>query len=102
MVLSITCRTISLGRSLGLLYGISLGVTYRAISGRPQDVGRKHPGDVGRRHPLALHIGPYEVVPWTLYFHVLRMSLVDVLGTSAGDVPQRYLEDHMGTSRGRL
>ena len=81
---------------------MSLGVTYIPIWGRPQEVGRKHPGDVGRGRPLVLHIGPYEDLPWTLYFYVLGMSVVDVLGKSARDVPRHYIEDYMGTSRGRL
>ena len=38
----------------------------------------------------------------TLYFNVQRTSVEDVLRTSAGDVPWRYIEDHMGTSIGRL
>ena len=67
---------------------------------------------------MALYIGPYWDVPWTLHFNVLRrsvgdviMTLVedvhrtlvgDVLRTSAGDVPWHYIEDHMGTSIGCL
>ena len=38
----------------------------------------------------------------TSYFNVQRTSVEDVLRTSAGDVPWRYIEDHMGTSIGRL
>ena len=110
MDLSIACRAICMGRSLGRLYGtslgrqqgMSLGVTYRAILGRPQDVDRRRPRDVGRGCPLALHIGPYGEVPWTLHFHILGTSAGDVLRTSAGEVPWRYIEDHTGTSTGRL
>ena len=60
--------------------------------------------------PMALHIGQYGDVPrtlrWyvlrTLYLNVLRTSVEDVLRTSIGDIPWRYIEDHMGTSIGRL
>ena len=98
--------------------GTLVGVTYRAMWERLPDVGRRRPRDVGRGRPLALHIGPYGDVPWTLHFHVLGTSVRDVLRTSvryvlgtltgdvlrtlAGDIPWRYIEDHMGTSTGRL
>ena len=88
--------------SVGDVLGTLVGVSYRAVWGRLQDVGR------GR--PLVLHIGPYGDVPWTLHFHVLRTSVRDVLETlagnvlrkSAGDIPWRYIEGHKGTSTGRL
>ena len=37
-----------------------------------------------------------------LHWDVLRTSIEDVLRTSAGDIPWRYIEDHMATSIGRL
>ena len=44
--------------------------------------------------PLELQIRPY--------WDVLVTSAGHVLKTSTGDVPSRYIEDHMGTSIGRL
>ena len=38
----------------------------------------------------------------TLYFNVQRTSVEEVVRTLAGSVPWRYIEDHMGTSIGRL
>ena len=64
-----------------------------------RDVLRTLVGDI--HETLALHTGPYGDVPWTLHFHVLGTSVGSFLGTSAGDVPWRYIEDHMGTSSGR-
>ena len=43
---------------------------------------------------MALHIGHYGDVPRTLHWDILR--------TLAGDIPWRYIEDHMGKSVGRL
>ena len=70
--------------------GTSLGVTYRALWGRPpevtlgrpqdvlfqrpKDVGRGRPQDVGRRRPLALHTGLYGDVHRTFFGDVLRTS----------------------------
>ena len=72
--------------------GISFGVTYSTLWGRPQDVilgrpqdvlfqrpknvGRGRPLDVGRWRPLALHRRPYG--------DVHRTSFGDVLKTSSG------------------
>ena len=47
-------------------------------------------------------MGHYGDVRRTSYFNVQRTSVEDVLRMSAGDVPWRYIEDHMGTSIGRL
>ena len=44
--------------------------------------------------PLELQIRPY--------WDVLVTSAGNVLKTSKGDVPWRYIEDNMGTSIGRL
>ena len=63
---------------------------------------RRRPEDVGRGLPLALHIGQYGDVPRMLRWYVLRTLVEDVLRTSIGDIPWRYIEDHMGTSIGRL
>ena len=38
----------------------------------------------------------------TSYFNGLRTSVEDVLRVSVGDVPWRYIEDHIGTFIGRL
>ena len=59
---------------------------------------------------MVLDIGRYgdvlQTLHWnvlsTSYFNVLRTSVEDVLRTLVGDVPWRYIEDHMGTSIGRL
>ena len=63
----------------------SLGVTYRAISGRPRYVTLarpqgvmvqccQFPQEVGRVRPLALNRGPYGDVHMTFLGDVLRMS----------------------------
>ena len=51
---------------------------------------------------MVLHIGMYGDVLRTSYFNVLQTLVEDVLRKSEGDVPWRYIEDHMGTSLGRL
>ena len=59
---------------------------------------------------MALHVGEYGHVLRTLhwdvlstsYFNVLRTSVEVVFKTLVGDVPWRYIENHMGTSIGRL
>ena len=59
---------------------------------------------------MALHVGEYGHILRTLYWDVLRASYFNVLWTSVevvlrtlvGDVPWRYIEDHVGTSIGRL
>ena len=38
---------------------------------------------------------------WRHVSLALRTSVDDVLMTSVGDAPWRYIEDHMGTSSGR-
>ena len=57
---------------------------------------------------MVLHIGQsgdflrtlhWDVLRWS-YFNVLRMPLEDVLRTSVGDIPWRYIEDHIWTSSG--
>ena len=55
MALSIACRTIRMGQSLGRPWDTGRG--------RPQDIGRRHPRDVGRGRPFALLIEPYRDVP---------------------------------------
>ena len=80
------------------------------IWGLPHNVCRRCPQDLSRGHPLALHIGQYGDVLRTLHWDVLRMSyfsllrgsVEDLLRTLAGDVPNRYVMDHMGMSIGRL
>ena len=96
--------------SLGRLSALLIENHIRTSSGRPRDVCRRRPQDVCRGRPLELHIGHYGDVLRTLhwdflrtsYFIVQRASVKDVLRTLAGDVPWRYIEDHMGTSIGRL
>ena len=81
--------------SLERQYGASLGAIYRNIWGLPQDVTLRRPQDVifgrpedvGRVHPLALHIGPYRGVIWTLHRDFLKTSYLDVLRRSVGNVP---------------
>ena len=59
---------------------------------------------------MALHIGQcgdvLRKLHWNVlkksYFNVLRMLVKDTLKTSAGDVPWRYIEDHMGMCIGCL
>ena len=78
--------------------------------GRPHNVCRGRPQGVGKGSPVALHIGWYgdllREIHWdvlrTSYFSVLRTSAEDVLRTLLGEVPWRYIEDHMVTSIGRL
>ena len=38
----------------------------------------------------------------TSYFNFLRTLLEDVFKTSVGNVPRRYIQDHMGVFIGRL
>ena len=64
----------------------------RTSLGRPR-VSKVRPQDVGSTHPLELQIKPY--------WDVLVTSALEVLKTSAGDVPWRYIQDIMGTSSGR-
>ena len=51
---------------------------------------------------MALHMGQYVDVLRTFYWDVLRTSYFNVLRTLVGEVPWRYIEDHMGTFIGRL
>ena len=59
---------------------------------------------------MALHMGQYgnflRMLYWDVlrasYFNVLRTSVKDVLRTFVGNIPRCYIEDHMGTSIGRL
>ena len=62
--------------------------------GRPQDVSEGLHQGVGRTPLLELNIKPYR--------DVLITSAGDVFKTLVGDVPWHYIEDHMGTSIGRL
>ena len=71
MALSIGSRTIYMGRSLGRLQGTSLGRRQGTSLGVTYRAIWGRPQDVGQR---------------------------DVHGTSVGDVPWRYIQDHMGTS----
>ena len=64
----------------------------RTSLGRPR-VSKVRPQDVGSTRPLELKIKPY--------WDVLVTSALEVLKTSAGDVPWRYIQDIMGTSSGR-
>ena len=52
------------------------------------------PQDVGTARPLELNTRPYG--------NVLIKSAGEVLKTSVGDVPWRYIRDSMGTSIGRI
>ena len=54
--------------------GMSCGVKYTTVWGRPQDVTVGRPQDVGRRRPLALHEGPYGDVHRTFFGDVPRTS----------------------------
>ena len=78
--------------------------------GRPYKVCRRRLQDVGMGRPMALHIGQYRDVSRTLHQDVFmtshfdnrRMFVEDVLTTSEGDIPWRYIQGHMGTFIGRL
>ena len=65
------------------------------------NIGRRRPQNVGRGRPMELHIGQRDVHR-TSYFNVLRTLVEDALRMSVGDVPWRYIEDHMSASIGRL
>ena len=83
-----------------------------------KDVSEGRPEDVGRTRPLMLNIRPHRDVLITSAGGVLKTSVGDVLRTlhwdifttpsfnvlrtSVGDAPWRYMEDHMGKSIERL
>ena len=72
------------GTSSGRWQDTSLCVRYWTMQGRPQDVCRRRPQGVGRRHLLVLHIGTSGEVLKSLYWNVFRTSLQDHMGTSIG------------------
>ena len=70
--------------------------------GCPFKACRRCPKTVGRGLNLALYVGQYGDVLMALYQDVVRTLVEGVLRMSDRDVPQRYVEGHMGTSTGRL
>ena len=47
---------------------------------------------------MSLHLRQYGDVLRMLHWDVLKTPYFNVLGTLAGDVPWRYIEDHIETS----
>ena len=69
---------------------LSLGRFFALLIEPYKDVSQRCPQGVGRTRPMELNIRPYG--------DVLTASAGDILKTSLGDIPWRYIQDGMGTS----